>query len=249
MLIINADDLGRTVTATGNSMRCYELGRITSATAMVFMADSRRAAESALVAGIETGLHLNLDLPFDSQETSPRLLERQLRIVQYFRRGKWSQIIYNPLLKRDFVYVFEAQYEEYGRLFGKEPTQIDGHNHRHLCMNMLIGHILPSGFRLRRNFSFEPGEKSLINRTYRRLVDKWLVRRYYCTDAFYSIDPIGDVPRLVKIVSRALYSNVELMVHPAVAEHNEYLMSAQFRDLIAAVPKGNYRDLVSVKTF
>ena len=242
MLIINADDFGRTVEATDNTIRCFESERISSASAMVFMVDSRRAAESAIAAGMETGLHLNLDLPFDGAETSSRLRERQLRIAGHFRGGTWwSQLVYNPFLKKDFDYVFKAQYQEYGRLFGKEPAQIDGHNHRHLCANMLIDHVVPSGLRLRRNFSFEPGEKSLINRTYRRLVDRWLVGRYRCADGFYIIEPIGDVPRLIKIISLALDSHVELMTHPAVAEHYEYLMSARFRDLIAGVPLGHYR--------
>ena len=126
MLIINADDLGRTVAATDNSISCYRQGRISSASAMVFMRDSRRAAEFAPVAGLETGLHLNLDLPFDCPETAPGVLERHLRIVKFFGRGKWSQIIYNPFLKKDFDFVFKAQYGEYCRLFGKEPAQIDG---------------------------------------------------------------------------------------------------------------------------
>lgn len=244
MLIINADDLGRSVTATDNSLCCYKEGRISSASAMVFMSDSRHAAESATAVGMETGLHLNFDLPFDSPETPPRLLERHSRIVKYFRSGKWSQIIYNPFLKKDFDYVFKAQFEEYCRLFGKEPVKIDGHHHRHLCMNMLIDHVMPPGLRLRRNFSFERGEKGIVNRIYRRLVDKWLVRRYYCTDTFYSIEPIGDDARLAKILSRAHNSAVELMVHPAVTEQHQYLMSAKFQALIMAVPKGNYRMLV-----
>jgi predicted glycoside hydrolase/deacetylase ChbG (UPF0249 family) len=246
MLIINADDLGRTAAATNNSISCYKEGQISSASVMVFMLDSRRAAESAIAVGIETGLHLNLDLPFDCPATSPRLLEHQLRIIKHFSRGKWSQIAYVPYLRKDFDYVFKVQYEEYCRLFGKEPAQIDGHHHRHLCMNMLIDHIVPFGMGIRRNFTFEPVEKGIINRTYRRLVDRWLVRRYYCTDAFYSIEPIGDDSRLAKIVSRSQNSVVELMTHPAIAEHYEYLMSAKFRDLIVAVPKGNYRMLFPI---
>ena len=246
MLIINADDLGRSVTATDNSLSCYREGRVSSATAMVFMVDSERAAESALAVGIQTGLHLNLDLPFDGPGTPNRLLEHQSRTAKYFHRWgvKWSQVIYNPLLRNDFDYLFRAQYEEYVRLFGKEPIQIDGHHHRHLCMNMLVDHVMPSGLGVRRSFTFEPGERGLINRTFRRLTDSWLIHHYYLTDAFYGIKPIEDDCRLARIVSRARNSVVEIMVHPALAEQYEYLMSAKFRDLIRDVPKGNYRTLV-----
>ena len=44
-------------------------------------------------------------------------------------------------------------------------------------------------------------------------------------------------------------SSVSAMVHPAVAEHHEYLISAQFRDLIVTVPKGNYRMLFPLKNY
>ena len=249
MLIINADDLGRTKTATDNSLCCYKEGRISSATAMVFMVDSGRAAESALAVGIETGLHLNLDLPFDGPEIPPRLLERQSRTAKYFHRWgvKWSQVVYNPLLRNDFDYLFRAQYEEYVHLFGKEPIQIDGHHHRHLCMNMLVDHVMPFGLGVRRNFTFESGERGFINRTFRRLTDHWLTRHYYCTDAFYGIKPIGDDRRLARIVSRARNSVVEIMVHPALSDHYEYLMSEKFLDLICDVPRGDYRMLVPTR--
>ena len=47
MLIINADDFGRSVAETDAALRCYVAGRITSVSAMVFMADSERSAELA----------------------------------------------------------------------------------------------------------------------------------------------------------------------------------------------------------
>lgn len=59
MLIVNADDLGRSKTATDNALSCYARQRITSASAMVFMEDSERAAEGARASGIDVGLHIN----------------------------------------------------------------------------------------------------------------------------------------------------------------------------------------------
>jgi len=47
MLIINADDWGRSVAETDAALRCYKGGRTTSVSAMVFMEDSERAAELA----------------------------------------------------------------------------------------------------------------------------------------------------------------------------------------------------------
>jgi chitin disaccharide deacetylase len=238
MLIINADDLGRTTASTNNCLACYERGRITSASAMVYMKDSRRAAESAVAAGLPTGLHLNLDLPFDG--AGSRLVERHSRIRKYLTRSKWAEIVYNPFIKKDFEYVFMSQFEEYVRLFRAEPQQVDGHHHRHLCANALLDAIFPAGIRIRRHFTFERGEKSGINRLYRKLTDKWLTRRYICTDAFFSIEPWQDEHRLIRILARADSSHVELMVHPERAEQFSYLMGRRFGELIASVPKGTY---------
>jgi predicted glycoside hydrolase/deacetylase ChbG (UPF0249 family) len=240
MLIINADDLGRNRETTANSMSCHREGRITSGSAMVFMADSRRAAELATAAGLETGLHLNLSLPFDGPGLSSGLLGQHLPLVKYYRRSKWAQVLYNPLLKKKLEYVFKAQYDEYIRLYGSEPAKIDGHHHMHLCMNMIVGRVMPQGCRVRRNFSFEPHEKDIFNRTYRRLIDACLTRRYSCADFFFSIEPVHDSRRLERIIRLGLISDVEIMTHPIRAEEHDYLMSAQYRELIAAVPQGTY---------
>jgi len=207
---------------------------------MVFMKDSQRAAESAIAAGLETGLHLNLDLFFDKSGLPPRLREYHDPVVRFLRRGKWAQLLYNPFLRKKFAYVFNAQYDEYCRLYGREPAKIDGHHHMHLCMNIIIDHIIPSGLRIRRNSSFVPGEKGIINRSYRRLLDILLIRRYCCTDWFFNIEPINDSNRLERVVRLASSSNVELVVHPAKTEQYVYLKSSYYRDLIAAVAKGTY---------
>lgn len=247
MLIINADDLGRTEASTANILSCYGTGRITSASAMVYMRDSRRAAEAAVTVGLPTGLHLNLDLPFDGPGIGPRLAKGHSRVRKHLTRVKWAEVIYNPFLKKDFEYVFMSQFEEFIRLFGTEPEHIDGHHHRHLCANMLLDAIIPAGMHLRRNLTFEKGEKGGINRLYRKLADRWLARRYGCADAFFSIEPLQNEPRLVNILARACSAHVELMVHPERAEQFNYLMGGRFRDLIAPVPKGSYLMLPAAK--
>ena len=45
MLIINADDWGRSVAETDAALKCCKGGRITSLSAMAFMEDSERAAD------------------------------------------------------------------------------------------------------------------------------------------------------------------------------------------------------------
>ena len=64
---------------------------------------------------------------------------------------------------------------------------MDGHQHMHLCANMLFDRVIRTGERVRRSFSFWPGEKSFLNRTYRRFIDAWLARRYRLTDFFFAL--------------------------------------------------------------
>jgi len=248
MLIINADDLGRDKEASNTSLACFAEGSITSASIMVFMADSERAAEAVRRAGLETGLHLNLTQPYNGPGIAGSLSLSQSSVARYLRRGKWAQVVYNPFLKHDVAASFEAQLDEYRRLFQSEPAHFNGHNHMHLCMNMLINPVIPAGSGVRRDFTFRRGEKGILKRLYRRGVDAWVEGHYRSTDAFYSIDPVSDLSRLVRIVDLAKTMNVELMVHAWRQDQFKLLKSQEFRELIAHVSCGTYSQLARRKT-
>ena len=243
MLIINADDLGEFELATDSILSCHRRRLITSASAMVFMADSERAAEAASTANLETGLHLNLDRPFTAREVPPRLRGLQAAVADYLNSWKGAHVVYNPLLDRGFHDVFRYQYDAYCLLYGKEPAFINGHHHRHLCMNMLAGRVIPLGLRVRRDFSPERGDLRSVRGWYRRLVDRYLVRRHPCTDWFFSIEPTDDRPRFEWIIQRADTSVVELMVHPAKAGQLTFLMGAYYRSQIDRVLRGPFNTL------
>ena len=68
MLIINADDWGRSLAETDAALECYKAGRITSVSAMVFMGDSERAAELAKENKLDVGLHLNFTDRFTANQ-------------------------------------------------------------------------------------------------------------------------------------------------------------------------------------
>src|SRR5437868_3216445 len=178
MLIINADDWGRSMAETDAALRCYKAGRITSVSAMMFMEDSERAAELAKEQNPEVGLHLNFDERFTGNRVPTTLGNYHDKIARFLTRNKYSQLLYNPFLRKAFSYSYQAQAEEFARLFGKQPSHIDGHHHMHLCANLILSNTIPAGAKLRRNFSFWPGEKSLLTRAYRGLVDRWLARRH-----------------------------------------------------------------------
>ncbi len=240
MLIINADDWGKNETSTNNSLTCYRSGSITSASAMVFTADSQRAAELARQHGLETGLHLNFTHAFDGIGVSSKLADCQKRIAAFLRSSRYAALLYNPFLRKEFEYSYKAQYEEYVRLYNALPTHIDGHHHMHLCANMLVGRLIPRGARVRRNFTFFPNEKSFLNRFYRKTIDALLMRRYTCTDLFFSVSPLWDTQRLNTIVTLAKTRNVELMVHPERQEEADYLMTDEYAQMISDVKRRSY---------
>jgi predicted glycoside hydrolase/deacetylase ChbG (UPF0249 family) len=240
MLIINADDWGRSAVETDAALRCYKAGRITSVSAMVFMADSERAARLATANGLDVGLHLNFTEPFADERCPESLKHRHNRIVSFLRRNKYSQLLYNPFLRREFSFSYEAQAEEFLRLFGGVPSHIDGHHHMHLCANLLLSQPIPAGTRVRRNFSFWPGEKTLLNRAYRALVDRWLAQRYELTDYFFDLTQCVEQKKLDRVAHLARSRNVELMTHPIVNGEEEFLMSDEFRAILQNVEIRGY---------
>jgi len=231
VLYVNADDLGWTVEITDRILTCYRQRRIYSASAMTFMKDSERAAELACQSGLPVGLHLNLTQALTAQPKNSVLRDCHQLVAAYLNHRRLNQIIYNPFLRTAFDYVFQAQWDEFQRLYGEEPTRLDGHHHMHLCMNILASGRLPKGLKVRRNFTFGPGEKDPINRLYRYLVDSCLSKRFNISDYFFSIIPI-EKERLTKLVSLSTKRNVEIMVHPGVDNEYLYLMSGGWLRLL-----------------
>ena len=242
MLIINADDLGKDKLCTDAILACFKGGRITSASGMMFMTDSERSAELALENGLDIGLHLNFTLKFNGNIKPNKLNEYQQDIAAFLLKNKYFVLLYNPLLRRNFDYVFKAQYEEYIRLYKRNPTHVDGHRHLHLCMNMIVDKVIPVGFKVRRNFTFGSWEKDPFNRLYRYIIDKWLRRKYKTTDYFFDIIPINSL-RLQQIIKFSEKSNVELMVHPERSDEYKYLMGDEYLQIISNIEKISYATL------
>jgi len=245
MLIITADDFGRSVSETDAAIALARDQRITSVSAMVFMEDSERAAVLASTVYVDVGLHLNFSEAWTSSGTPKELQDDQGMLAAYFKRSRYAQVIYNPALRRAFRAVYEAQVAEFRRLYGREPSHIDGHHHKHLCANMLVEPLIPRGLSVRRNFSFRRAEKSLLNRTYRKVVDTYLSRRYVLTDYFFSLELCldGRGQPVTVVAELARTADVEVMTHPKKAAEFDYLCSRQFGEAVRAVSRGTYREL------
>jgi predicted glycoside hydrolase/deacetylase ChbG (UPF0249 family) len=226
-LIVNADDWGRDAHTTDCILNCVTKKAVSAVSAMVFMEDSPRAASIALEHGLDVGLHLNFTSPFTARACPSGVAARQQRIAGYLGRHRLAQVVFNPVLVNAFDSVVAAQIQEFRRLYGAEPTRLDGHHHMHLCANVLLQRLLPAGTVVRRHFSFQPGEKGVVNRTYRRLVDATLMRRHRVADFFFSLAPVEIQGRLHRIFSLARQHVVELETHPVQREEYSFLMGGE----------------------
>ena len=240
MLIVNADDWGRCRAETDAALECYKKGRITSVSAMVFMEDSERAAAIARDHKLDAGLHLNFTDSF-TNPVSAALKTSHRRTARFLGGSKYAQLIYNPLLRSNFACSYRAQADEFQRLYGKLPSRVDGHHHMHLCGNILFSSLIPVGTRVRRNFSFWPGEKSSFNRAYRSLVDRWLARKYRLTDYFFDLTQCMQENKWRRIAALARSGDVELMTHPVDQEEQAYLASGDFYAFLQQVQLGSYK--------
>lgn len=224
-LIINADDWGRDENNTDQISKCFAHGSVSSVSAMVFTKDSERAANIAQEKGIDAGLHLNFTTPFSAPSCSVRLADHQRELAAYLLSHRFGRAVFHTGLVRSFDYVVAAQIEEFHRLYQRAPNRLDGHHHMHLCANVLFGKLLPVGTIVRRNESFLASEKGLINRLYRRALDRILVRRHRIVDFFFTLAPIKPPSRLERIFSLSREFTIELETHPVDPEEYRLLTS------------------------
>jgi hypothetical protein len=213
-LIINADDWGRDTRTTDRTFECFQHGALSSASGMVFMQDSARAARIATEQGLDIGLHLNLSAPFSASDVRTRLATHHRKVREYLCAHSVARLWYHPGLTNSFEYVVARQFEEFSRLYGRTPGRIDGHHHMHLSANVLLQGLLPSGAIVRRHFSYEPGEKIFRNSVFRLFSRALLAGRYRVTDFFFSLPPLKPEVRLQRIFNLAQRSVVELETHP-----------------------------------
>lgn len=234
-LIINADDWGRDAATTNRTLDCIRYRTVSSVSAMVFMEDSERAAEIASNHNLDAGLHLNLTAPLTGTGLPADLLRHQEAISRYLAKSRYSQSIFHPALANSFQYCISAQIQEFAKLYGDAPQRMDGHHHMHLSANVILGHLLPDGMIIRRNFSFGPGEKSFPNRLYRRVTDAMLARRHPMTDFFFSLQPIAPADRLQRLFSMANHFVVELESHPVNDDEYNLLTGDKLHALLGDV--------------
>ena len=248
MLIVNADDLGRTEHETDATLACWHARAISSATHMVWMDDSDRAAALAREAGLPTGLHLNLIQAYTGRDAGPEARERQRRLADHLggRRPGTNQLLYEPRLRATVDGVIRDQLARFRESFGAEPTHVDSHHHAHLAPTVLLSRSLAAGTRVRRGLRFRPGERSALERALRESRHALMSRRFRCTDWFLDIrdmHPALGGAGLESKLAMAASGSVEVMVHPGVPTELELLLGEEWRRIAAELRARSYAAL------
>ncbi len=236
MLIVNADDFGASANTTDPVVDLFEQGVISSASAMVRMRDSARAAAMARERGIPTGLHLNLTLPFDEPDVPSDVRERQLRITEVLGSESWREDGGKTPPGRLLEDVISDQLECFRASFG-EPSHLDGHHHIHIHPAAL--EHLPRDLPIRPILSVPSRAEARPGRRERRLR-----RRFRSPDLCFALEHVH--PSLggdgLAALEPARRQTLEIMTHPQRKPERQALMSSEWRAVLSTLTLGSYRD-------
>jgi len=250
LLIVNADDLGLDRMTTDSILDCFHAGAISSATALVWMEDSDRAAELASSAGLPVGLHLNLIEPFSATDVPEPVAATQRRVVDRLRRSAFGAHLYHPAWSADFERCISDQLSRFDELYGRAPTHVDGHRHMHLVGNALLARALGPVRRYRRPVNRRPAESRAYKRAFNAALARAMRPRFVTTERCVSIralDPVlGGAPSNGEL-ALARDRSVEVMVHPGWEDERAVLLAHDWRDRLASFRLGSYADLATTR--
>jgi chitin disaccharide deacetylase len=248
LLIVNADDLGYDPHHTDAARECLGAGRITSATAMVYMQDSDRASAVFRNSELGIGLHLNFSEAFTDPNTPADVRARQARLLPRFReyrRRRLRRWLYDPFIRSDVEGCIADQLQRFEQLYGRPPTHVDGHQHVHLSPNVVLSRAIPRGTLLRNSVDHYPLGRS-AGTAARALRQRAILSRFRSTDRLFDITEVD--PR--KLGSDRANGwlpvaggAVEVMCHPGFAHEFDTLMSDEWEEVLGRCRLGSFADL------
>lgn len=246
LLIVNADDWGAEEANTDAIRDAFAAGAITSASAMVYMEDSDRAAAIARRERLGLGLHLNLTQPFSDSAAPLAVRGRQQALLEHFRDPRRRQRSFD-LSRRAAVHAAVAdQFARFHELYGRAPDHLDGHEHVHLCLDVLLA--LPRGLKVRPAISGLGGPLEMARFAGAASAARGAVIRARLRAPRHAFDfwrlsqePVSDIMELALDFSDR--TAIEVMCHPDRPEELRVLTSERWRRALAGRPLGTYADL------
>jgi predicted glycoside hydrolase/deacetylase ChbG (UPF0249 family) len=245
VLIVNADDWGLRPEVTDAILECWRAGAVTSASAMVHMADSDRAFSLAAAEELPLGLHLNLTAEFDAGRAPPARRGRQRAAAAYFAASRRRMLLLDPRARGSLDACVADQLDAFAEVAGRAARHADGHQHVQVCPTVLCAPSLGRVASLRRAQSFPAGGRSPAKRAYRGTLNS-IVRRRFRSARFVSLrdlHPALGGGGLDQLPALARGIDVEVMTHPAWEDEREVLLSAEWRRMLAGLPSGSHADL------
>lgn len=243
LLIVNADDWGSEPYKTDAIHAAFAARGITSATAMVYMEDSDRAAAIAAHEHLALGLHLNLTMGFTDPRTPPAVVARQAALLDRFADPRLRRRTIDPRLHAAVRAAVADQVERFHALYGRDPDHIDGHEHVHLCLDVLAA--LPRGARTRPAIS-RRHSVPVAARPVRAARHRLLARRLLMPARAYDVRDLvpalggGGLDRVLAPSGRA---PIEIVCHPHRDNEGAVLVSGAWHDALAGCMLGSYADL------
>jgi predicted glycoside hydrolase/deacetylase ChbG (UPF0249 family) len=239
MLIVNADDFGASRSASDPVLELFDQHLVSSASAMVRMPDSTRAASLAREREMAVGLHLNLTLPFADTAVPALVGERQRRLTEMLGRESWREGAAENPDAQLLADVIADQLECFRESFG-EPTHLDGHHHVHVHPAVLDQ--LPSELPIRPVLSVPARVEAGAGSSSR---ERALRRRFLCPDLCFAFEHVH--PALggdgLEVLDHARRGSLEIMVHPQREGERNALFSAEWRGALSTLTVGSYADL------
>jgi predicted glycoside hydrolase/deacetylase ChbG (UPF0249 family) len=137
LLIVNADDFGRSAGVDDGIVRAYREGIVTSTTFMTNAPSTAYAASLARATPtLDLGVHLVLT--YGRPLSDPALIPSLVREDGSFWRP--SELLARPIDPSDALVEYRAQYARARELAGREPTHVDTHHwvHDHPALSWAV---------------------------------------------------------------------------------------------------------------
>lgn len=205
MLIVNADDLGRTIGINQGIFEAHARGIVTSATLMVsYPAAEAAARELHAYPDLGVGLHVQLTggRPLTDPESIPSLVGADGRFPA-------KPEGHGELRLEEVLVEVEAQLARFSALVGGTPTHLDSHHHSHR-----LPVVTEALARVARRIGVPVRRSSEAIAA--RLAADGIATTDHFVERFFGGEVRLDV--LLEILARVPRGSTELMCHPALVD-------------------------------
>lgn len=219
LLIVNADDFGRSAGVDDGIVRAHREGIVTSTTFMTNAPSTAHAASLARATpSLDVGVHLVLT--YAKPLSDPARLQSLVREDGSFWRP--TELLARPIDRTEALTEYRAQYVRARELAGREPTHVDTHHwvHDHPALSWAVCEL-----------ARETGAAARAHTPAQR--DEYRAKGVRTPDHFtreFQHPGHIEVAELLALISRVEEGVTELMCHPGEPDPDLVATSAYARE-------------------